>query len=72
MLAYHQTFTWLAQLFVERRGGVFDLDIVQWSVFVDNARSPPSLLGNRGSGSFQCLRDLIGIIECLVNLIQQL
>jgi len=51
---------------------MFDLDIVQWSVFIDNAWSPPPLLSSRGSGLFQSSRELICIVECLVNLIQQL
>jgi len=51
---------------------MFDLDIVQRSVFIDNTRSPPPLLGNWGSGSPQNFGELVCIVKCLVNLIQQL
>jgi len=51
---------------------MFDLDIVQRSILVDNTWSPPPLLGNRGSGSFQSLGELVCIVEFLVNLVQQL
>ena len=34
-----------------KQGEVFDLDIVQWCILVDNARSPLSPLGDRRSGS---------------------
>jgi len=68
----HHAFIRLALRSVVRRNEVFDLDIIQRSIFIDNTRSPLPLLGDRGSGSFQSLGELICIIECLVNLIQKL
>ena len=68
----HHAPTRSVQLFVSKRGVVSDLYIIQWSVFVNNTWSPPPFLGNRGTRSFQCLRDFICVIECLVDLIQQL
>ena len=56
----------------QMKWGIFDLDIVQWSILVNNAPSPLPLLGNRGSGSPQSLRKLVCIIKCLVNLVEQL
>jgi len=51
---------------------MLDLDIVQESIFIDNTRSPLPLFGDRGSGFFQSFGELVCIIECLVNLVQQL